>query len=88
MTLCDNCNFYSVYKLVSPSHITCEGTVESESSSSDSAKIDTPAVKLFHNSLEPIRLDVHCNMVDKQEEENASKQGQYGTKRKRKNPPR
>lgn len=78
-----------MYELVSHFHTTCEGMVESESSSSDSAKIDTPAVKLFHDSLEPVRLDVHHNMmVEKQEEENASKQGQYGSKRKRKKPPR
>lgn len=84
-----------MYKLVSPSHATMSREemlkVEPEPSSSDSTtEIDTSVVKLFHNSLAPVRLHVHRTsmMVGRQEEENASKHCQFSAKRKRKKPPR
>ena len=84
------CFIYSVYKLVSPSHTACEGTFESETCLSNSTKTNTPAVKLFHNSIQPVKLDEqYSTMMRKHLTENESKPGQYyGRKRKRKNPPR
>ena len=88
--------FYSVYKLVSPPHATIshEGmlTADLDDISSHPTNISPSAVRLFHDSLEPVRLSPPVNhsstMIRKLEEENTSKQSIFNIKRKRKKPPR